>query len=333
VSGADPVRAIADAVLYEGYILWPYRRSALKNQQRWTFGGVYPRTHSEGREDDPWTVQVEMLVEGDPDAVVEVGARFLHVVRRDVARRTAAGLELVDELSIEGECHLSWQEAVERELTLPPRSLWELAAGETVPISIAAATTTEELGEEAAIVRGWEALAGSLWAGVEPLREGLWRLTVRIENTTPWPGGPRVEAQKRTFCSTHAVLRAEGAGFVSQADPPPELAAEAAACRNQGLWPVLLGAEGERGTVLASPIILDDHPRIAPESPGDLFDGGEIDQMLVLNILSLTDEEKAEMRDSDPRAREILERTEALSQEQLMNLHGAVREFGMARGR
>ena len=85
--------------------------------------------------------------------------------------------------------------------------------------------------------------------------------------------------------------------------------------------------------MLSSPIILEDHPRIAPESPGDLFDGGEIDQMLVLNILSLTDEEKAEMRDSDPRTREILERTEALTPEQLLNLHGAVREFGMARER
>ena len=83
--------------------------------------------------------------------------------------------------------------------------------------------------------------------------------------------------------------------------------------------------------MLSSPIILEDYPRIAPESPGDLFDGGEIDQLLVLNILTLTDEEKAEMRDSDPRAREILERTEALSHEELMRLHGAIREFGMAR--
>jgi hypothetical protein len=333
VSGADPVRAIADAVLYEGYILWPYRRSALKNQQRWTFGGVYPRAHSEGREDDPWTVQAEVLVEAGPDAVVEVGARFLHVVRRDVARRTAAGLEPVDELNVDGERHLAWEEAVERELALAPRSLRELAAGESVPISIAAETTVERLGEEGAIVRRWEALQGSLRVSAEPLREGLRRLTVSIENTTPWRGGVRAEALKRTFCSTHAVLRSGGAGFVSLADPPAELAADAAACRNEGLWPVLLGDEGERGTVLASPIILDDHPQIAPESPGDLFDGGEIDQMLVLNILSLTDEEKAEMRDSDPRAREILERTEALSEEQLTSLHGAVREFGMARGR
>lgn len=333
MSGGDPVRAIADAVLYEGYILWPYRRSALKNQQRWTFGGVYPHAHSEGRGDDPWTVQAQVLVEAGPDAVVEVGARFLHVVRRDVARRTPTGLEPVDELSVGGERYLAWDEAVERELTLPARSLRELPAGKSASITIPADTTVETLGDEGAIVRSWQGLEGSLQASAEPLRDGLHRLTVRIQNTTPWPGGPRPEVLKRTFCSTHAVLRTDGAGFVSLADPPPDLAADAAACRNEGLWPVLLGAEGEGGTVLASPIILDDHPQIAPESPGDLFDGGEIDQMLVLNILSLTDEEKAEMRDSDPRAREILERTEALSEEELMSLHGAVREFGMARGR
>jgi hypothetical protein len=91
---------------------------------------------------------------------------------------------------------------------------------------------------------------------------------------------------------------------------------------------VLAGEPGQRDTVLSSPIILEDHPRIAPESPGDLFDGGEIDALLTLNILSLTEAEKAEMRDGDPRAREILERTEALSEEQLMRLHGAIREFG-----
>ncbi|MCW3028142.1 MAG: hypothetical protein JWN81_1353 [Solirubrobacterales bacterium] len=83
--------------------------------------------------------------------------------------------------------------------------------------------------------------------------------------------------------------------------------------------------------MLCSPIILEDHPRIAPESPGDLFDGGEIDQLLILNILSLTDEEKAEMRATDPRAREILERTEALTPDQLMRLHGTIRELGLER--
>ena len=123
------------------------------------------------------------------------------------------------------------------------------------------------------------------------------------------------------------MLRCDAGAFVSQADPPAALRDAAAACRSDGLWPVLV----DDRTVLASPIILEDRPRIAPESPGDLFDGGEIDQLLVLNILSMTDEEKAEMRATDPRAREILDRTEALTHEELMRLHGAVREFGMAR--
>jgi hypothetical protein len=322
---ADPVRAIADAVLYEGYVLWPYRRSALKNQRRWTFGGVYPRAHSEGREDDPWTMRTEVLLEGSEDARVEVSVRFLHVVERRVGRATADGLEWVDELVVGGERHLAWDEAVEREL--------HLAAGDRLPIAIAAGEQCEPLGEAGALVRRWQALEGTVETEIEPLGGGLVRIAVEIANTTPWPGGDREEALRRTFCSTHTVLRAEGGEFVSPTDPPERLREEAAACHNEGTWPVLVGEREERHTLLSSAIILEDHPRVAPESPGDLFDGGEIDQMLVLNILSLTDEERAEMRDADPRTREILERTEALTEEELMRLHGAIREFGMARER
>jgi hypothetical protein len=79
--------------------------------------------------------------------------------------------------------------------------------------------------------------------------------------------------------------------------------------------------------MLASPIILSDYARVAPESPGNFFDSGEIDQMLVLNILGMTDEEKAEMRAGDPRAREILERTEAMRPDELARLHGVIREL------
>ena len=167
----------------------------------------------------------------------------------------------------------------------------------------------------------------------ETLAPGLARVDGRIANTTPWDGGTREEALRRTFCSTHTVLRARGGAFVSLTDPPDALREAAEACGNEGTWPVLVGEPGSRDTLLSSPIILEDHPRIAPESPGDLFDGGEIDQMLVLNILTLTDEEKAEMRDTDPRTREILERTEALTPEELMRLHGAIRDFQVVRER
>ncbi|GAC1318648.1 MAG: hypothetical protein NVSMB25_08340 [Thermoleophilaceae bacterium] len=310
---ADPVRAIADAVLYEGYILWPYRRSAIKNAQRWTFGGVYPRDHSQGRVDDPWQMQTQILVLGEPD--VEISVRFLHVVRRQVLLDGAP----VDRATVAGEQHLSWNEARERELA-PGR------------VEIAEGGEREELGGGVSIVRSWRGLTGSVNVASDELRSGLHRLTVRISNTTPFSGADREQALEQTFCSCHTVLRAgERSELVSATDPPAELQAEAAACSNEGTWPVLLGEPGEHAIMLSSPIILEDHPRIAPESPGDLFDGGEIDQMLILNILSLTDAEKAEMRASDPRAREILERTERLTGDQLMALNGTIRELRYVR--
>jgi hypothetical protein len=258
----DPLRAIADAVLYEGYLLWPYRRTALKNQRRWTFGGVFPRAFSEVHPDDRWRMRTEVVLQGSDE--VDVTVRFLHVVVREDG----------------------WEEAVER----------ELAPG---PIAIAAGSEDG---------RSWEALEGA----IDVRRTGD-HVIVEIENTTPFSGDDRQAALRRTFCSTHTVLRSDGE-FVP--------ATEAEGCRNEGTWPVPVG---DLHTMLSSPIILEDFPQVAPESPGDLFDGGEVDQLLVLNILALTDSEKAEMRATDPHAREILERTEALTPEQLMRLHGTLR--------
>jgi hypothetical protein len=335
----DPVRAIADAVLYEGYILWPYRRSALKNQRRWTFGGVYPPAHAARHPDDPAAMRTECLLRGGADATLEVRVRFLHVVVRRVGRAVGDGLELVDELEFEGARHLAWEEAAEREVTIGPARVGSVAAaGRRAAIEVQAGSDREDLraadGMRAgALLRSWHALEGAVRVTAERRREDLWRLTVVVENATGCdPDAGREAAVERAFCSTHTVLTSAGGGaFVSLADPPDELRAEAEACRNEGTWPVLAGELGATDTLLSSPIILEDHPRVAPESPGDLFDGAEIDQMLVLNILSLTDEEKAEMRASDPRAREILERTEALTPEEIMRLHGTIRDWQVLR--
>jgi hydrogenase maturation protease len=115
--------------------------------------------------------------------------------------------------------------------------------------------------------------------------------------------------------------------FISLLEPPEELKDLAVSCENIGVWPVLIGMQGERDTMLASPVILYDYPQIAPESPGDLFDGTEIDEILALRIMTMTDAEKHEMRHADDRARRILERTEALPMEHLMKLHGTLREL------
>ena len=351
----DPVEKIAATVLYEGYVLWPYRRSAQKNQRRWTFGGVYPRSFSEtAGTNDPWLMQTQCLVAGE-DQSVEVKVRFLHVVERRVAslravgggfqtcpyrgegRDAAARLEFVDELRVGGERFLAWEEAAEREVVVSGLGLADLGAPVQAGISIPAGTEEEPLTDEGggvvgALVRSWRSLVGTVEISAEPVREGLFVLTVKIMNTAPWGGQDREEVLRQTFVSTHTILKVERGEFVSLMDPPEELRRFAEECENVKTWPVLAGEEGDKDTVLSSPIILYDYPKVAPESPGDLFDGGEIDQLLTLSILSLTDEEKEEARATDPRAREILDRSESLSEEELMGLHGTVKGFQTPRG-
>jgi len=335
----DAAKKIAEAVLYEGYLLWPYRRSARKNQQRWTFGGVYPREYSVARgEDDPWIMQTQCLVSGDEGSTIEVKIRFLHVVERKVGKKIGEALQYVDELRIGGERYLAWDEAAEREVAAGRFELSELLASpEKVEIDIAGGSTEAPLAEAAgevagALVRSWRPLRGAVEVRAERLQEGTFRVTARITNTTPWSGEDRESTLRQTFVSTHTTLYVAAGEFVSLIDPPEELSAAAEGCENLKTWPVLVGEEGERSTMLSSPIILYDYPQIAPESPGDLFDGTEIDQMLILNVLNLTDEEKEEMRASDPRGREILERCESLSPEELMKLSGTFRDVRMLRG-
>jgi hypothetical protein len=177
-----------------------------------------------------------------------------------------------------------------------------------------------------------EAVAGVVEASASRLPsrggKGLYKLSVRIASVTPLvdpEGMDRDEALLRALVSTHAVLGVREGAFVSLTDPPEGCREAAASCRNVGVWPVLVGDEGENDTVLASPIILYDHPKVAPESPGDLFDATEIDEILTLRILTLTEGEKQEVAGGDERGRELLARTEALAREQLLGLHGTFR--------
>jgi hypothetical protein len=329
----DAVEKIAAAVLYEGYVLWPYRRSAHKNQQRWTIGGVYPRGHSAACNDsDPCFNQTQCLVIGVAPTV-RIKIRFLHVVARNVARQsTDSTREFVDELQIGEEKFLSWEEAAEREILVDDLRLAELKEPRRVAIEIPAGSSEELLrgedGEVAGVlVRSWRALCGEVAIEAESLQENLFRLTVRISNTTAWNHEARRETLQKTLVSAHTIFTVENGAFVSLMDTPDEFKAAAQSCKNIKTWPVLAGEAGDRSTLLSSPIILYDYPQIAPESGGDFFDGAEIDQLLLLNVLTLTDAEKAEMRASDPRAREILERSEALTAEDFMSMHGTIRDF------
>ncbi len=342
-------RAVVDrivaATLYEGYILYPYRPSSVKNQVRWTFGGVYPRQYSElTGGDERWTATTECLLRGGDDAAVEVTVRFLHVVQRSIGRLHVPapeppaagfdGLEPVERLEVDGRVHRSWEEAAERELDAGARSLRSLLES---PLQL---TLAVDAGAEVEWLRGPDGLVhGALRRSHHALcvnteiaacrvSDDIASVRVSVSNvtdTTQAAVADRVAALRHALVSTHVVLGAGNAAWLSLADPPPDAVQLAAGCVNVGLWPVLVGEPGSSDTILASPIILEDHPQVAPESAGELFDSTEIDEILSLRILTLTDEEKTEMRAADERARAMLDRTESLTQDDFMRMHGTLR--------
>lgn len=340
----ETVERVAEVVLYEGYLLYPYTRSTLKNQQRWTFGGVYPPRYSAATGGhDPSFMQTQCLVLGSPHTELEIKVRFLHVLDRQVVDSSGGTPRLVEELRVGDRVYRPWEESAERQLLMGPLRLEDLLkCGRSFAVDIPAGAEEEPLldaggAKMGSLVRAWQSLQGEVELGAERLPEQCYRLTIRIASTTPWPGeegeqASRSEALRRTMISTHTILRVRGGELVSLLEPPDRYAGAAAACDNVKTWPVLAGEPGERHTILSSPIILYDYPQIAPESPGNLFDATEIDELLTLSVMTLTDEEKREIRESDPKGREILERTEALTPEQLLNLHGTIRSLQALRG-
>jgi len=346
------VEKIADAVLYEGYLLYPYRSSAVKNRQRWNFGVVYPSAYGAMQgAPEPVHMNTHCLALGKPSTTLSVKIRCLRLVERvagylakpvpnlspdeDPVFVAAASIE------IDGRAYESWQEAAECEIPLPAFRFEELAAEPARRrFSFPPTRTVEPVREVSSMVAGLilrtqEPLECCVEVSLEEPHAGLFRIGVRISNHTPFAvpvAQGREAALARSLLSAHTILRLQDGEFVSLLDTPPQFQEAAAACSNAGTWPVLAGEPGQRDTVLSSPIILYDYPQIAPESPGDLYDGAEIDEILSLRILTLTDEEKRAMCRTDERARRILERTEALPTEHFMKLHGALRSLRPARG-
>ena len=363
------VESIVNAVLYEGYMLYPYRPTSVKNRQRWTFGGLYPRSYSAAQDGtDAWAAQTECLVVSQGAARVDVKVRFLHLLSRDVrafdhpeperfdnaesAPERIADLESashpVDALWVGDWLIQTWQEAEEREVDIAGLDLAALTRQpREVAFAFPACRTSESLVDPSGnriglVIREQQPIQARAFVCAERLVDQLFKLTVRIKNETDWearrvsspgadprtadnPQAGRAHALMCSLISTHTILGIQNGQFVSLLDPPPEWGAYAARCRNVGAWPVLVGDEGEQNMMLSSPIILYDYPQVAPESPGNLFDGTEIDEILTLRIMTLTEDEKREMVAVDEHARALLERTQALTAEQLMRLHGSVR--------
>jgi hypothetical protein len=329
-------RKVADAVLYEGYLLYPYRASAAKNQARWQFGVLMPRLWSEHGPDEPWATQTECLLEPEEATTVRVLVRFLHVQAKtvEIVDVEAGTFHEADTLPVDGSELVPWDEAAEQEVAVEA-PLARLLEGElATPFERPGGRRVEPVHDAAGrlvgrtVRRRWPVL-GSVKLSAERLEGpyGLVRLRLVLENATAWndPGADRSVALRHSLVAAHSLIGIDQGVFLSLLDPPEWAKPAAEACQNLHTWPVLIGDEGRRDAMLSSPIILYDHPTIAPESPGDLFDATEIDEILTLRTMALTEDEKREARATDERAAAIIDRVDTMPPELLERLHGAVR--------
>ncbi|QDY80706.1 hypothetical protein FQU76_02370 [Streptomyces qinzhouensis] len=331
-----PARRIADAVLFEGYVLYPYRASAAKNRLRWQFGVLVPPGYAAVSGESAHQ-RTECLFEPRAGDRLAVELRFLRARRRTVQRALPDGeFETVPELELGERVLLPWDEGVEEtvRLLVPVDRLG--GDGVVHPFRLPALRDEERLtGDDGTaagrLLRESAEVSGAVRVSARPLPGpyGTLLLTALAENTGGWlpgEGARRADALPYALVSAHLLIAPERGTFLSVTDPPRWAAPVVAGCRNEHTWPVLANPPGTRDDVLlSSPIILEDHPRIAPESPGPLYDATEIDEILALRTAALTEREKREARGTDERAGAVIDLAESLPPEVLERLHGAVR--------
>jgi hypothetical protein len=322
-SSWDRARAVADAVLYEGYLLYPYRGTSSKNQSRWQFGVLGPpgASHAGLGEDD--TLAAQFLVDGAQAITMVV--RFLQLQHRRAERERAdGGFEPVDELATPSGSWLTWDEAVECQVSFGPVALADLPC--TLPVVARAATEVEPV-DAGRLVRERQEVRGELTVTTEPDGE-LHRMSIRISNL-----GAAVDRKAdgkdsviaRSMIGTHIIAEVVGGEFVSLLEPTPAAAGAVSRCHQHRCFPVLAGPPGTNDMLLISPIILYDHPEVAEQSNTALYDCTEIDEILTLRVMTMTDEEKAQARATDPRAAQIIDQCDAMSADDMARLHGVLR--------
>lgn len=316
----DRARAVADAVLYEGYLLYPYRGTSSKNQSRWQFGVLGPPGAAEAGLGEDATLASQFLVDGARELHLVV--RFLQLQHRRAEREVGPGeYRPVDQLTTAAGSWLTWDEAVECERSFGPVAL----DGRPWTLSVTADEGTDvELLDGGRLVRQRREVRGVLT--VASAADGdLRRVSVRVSNVGD-AAVDKNDAIARSMIGTHLIAELEGGQFVSLLEPPPAAADAASRCGQHRCFPVLAGPPGVRDQLLVSPIILYDHPEVAEQSDTALYDCTEIDEILTLRVMTMTDEEKAQARATDPRAARIIDQCDAMSPDAMARLHGVLRD-------
>lgn len=207
-------------------------------------------------------------------------------------------------------------QASERRVSLEPVAVAELLEA---PVELGFAVASTE---------------GAVRMSAEPAGPGI-RIRLEVRNTTTVPEAEasameRGDALQRALLSCHAMLGISAGTFVSPLENEGEIGAAVQACENVNAWPVLASPDDD--AVLGAAILLPDHPRISPHSNVNFFDNTEIEEALVLHVQALTDEERAAIDEQDPAVREMVERAETTTQDELLTLHGLMKPTDPADG-
>ena len=323
MSVVDSARAVADAVLYEGYVLYPYRASSPKNQVRWQWGVLMPEDAVASDPSERSSCRTDAVLDGR-DPSLRLTVRFLQVQQRYVEDPDRVR---VDRLDVGDATYVPWDEAREQELVLDV----PLPAGLSRTVEVAGGKTVEDLpGGVGRLVRVCQPLRVRIEVTaacpVSPYPVTL--VSVRVANATGPPESPAADRParlRRSLVACHVLLESPDAAFVSQLEPPQWASWFVGECVHEGLFPVLAGPPGQAHVVLGSPIILYDHPELAPQSETSFFDGLEIDELLSLRTMTLSEEEKREVRGTDPRTAALLREVDDMPAELWERLHGTVR--------
>ncbi len=272
------IETFCNALLYEGYALFPYRKNALKNQKRFNFGVLSPKNWAEKQINEHYFQQTEFLVLAETQASLSFKTRFL-------------------KLSNDSD----WQTAIEKNI----ESKFSLIKSENI-----------EYKEDS--------LFGKIELSSEKLDDKLYKIRFIFENLTEISDVEnynREQILQYSFVSTHTIFEIENGKFISLLEPSKEFSEQTQSLQNIGNFPVLIGDKLKQNNILASPIILYDFPEIAENSFDNFFDGLEIDELMILNLLALPDEEKRQIAETDERTRQIIEKIESATPEDLMKLH------------
>ncbi|MGI8952070.1 MAG: hypothetical protein ACR2FN_10845 [Chitinophagaceae bacterium] len=332
---------ITQTLLYEGYALYPYHRSAIKNQKPIPFGVVFPQQYNIYNEHSHSKMQTQCIVTGSDNLQINISVRFLHLLKveifeKDLQQKTSeSDFVQVHNVSLNGKIYQAGWQTIERKISTGNLQISQLIKNRKVIfIKFDKVYDTTNISDEngetvAKQINSVSQIKGTIIVEAESVKntQNAFRITVTVTNTTPFENTEAItrdEVLTQSFLSTHIILNTSDGQFISHQDPDEKWKTVIDECANINTWPILI--DEANTTLLSSPIILYDHPQINPQSHGDLFDSTEIEEALLLHVNLLSDEEKKRISQSDEKLQAMLKKVGEITPEELINFHSGLKE-------